>query len=75
MMSFTIMFTSTLLLSAVTDADALDVLYETISASAREMGPTLPRYMVPMRIVLPAPFRLEVRFRVRPTVAVALMVS
>lgn len=33
-MSFTIMFASTLLLSAVTDADALDVLYETVSATA-----------------------------------------
>ena len=34
MMSFAIMFTSTLLLSAVTDADALDVVYETVSATA-----------------------------------------
>jgi len=33
-MSFTIMFVSTILLSAVTHADALDVLYETVSATA-----------------------------------------
>lgn len=34
MMSFAIMFTSTILLSAVSDADALDVLFETVSATA-----------------------------------------
>ena len=34
MMSFAIMFTSTLLLSAVSDASALDVAYETVSATA-----------------------------------------
>jgi len=33
-MSFAIMFASTLFLSAVTNADALDVLYETVSATA-----------------------------------------
>ena len=33
-MSFAIMFTSTVLLSAVTDANALDVVYETVSATA-----------------------------------------
>ena len=33
-MSFAIVFTSALLLSAVTDADALDILYETVSAAA-----------------------------------------
>ena len=33
-MSFIIMFTSTVLLSAVTDANALDVVYETASATA-----------------------------------------
>ena len=33
-MSFAIMFVSTLLLSAVTSADALDILYETVSATA-----------------------------------------
>lgn len=33
-MSFLIMFISTLLLSAVTDASALDILYETVSATA-----------------------------------------
>jgi len=34
MMSFAIMFISTILLSAVSDADALDVLFETVSATA-----------------------------------------
>ena len=34
MMSFAIMFTSTILLSAVTDADVLDVCFETASATA-----------------------------------------
>lgn len=34
MMSFAIAFAATLLLSAVTDADALDILFETISATA-----------------------------------------
>ena len=34
MMSFGILFASTLLLSAVTDAGALDVVYETVSATA-----------------------------------------
>ena len=33
-MSFLIMFLSTVLLSAVVDADALDILYETVSATA-----------------------------------------
>ncbi len=34
MMSFVIMFASTILLSVVTDADMLDVLFETVSATA-----------------------------------------
>lgn len=34
MMSFSIMFISTILLSAVSNADALDVLFETVSATA-----------------------------------------
>lgn len=33
-MSFIILFASTVLLSAVTDADALDIVYETVSATA-----------------------------------------
>lgn len=33
-MSFTIMFLATVLLAAVTDADALDIAYETVSATA-----------------------------------------
>ena len=46
MMSFAIVFASTLLLSAVTDADALDILFETVSATAtvgltRDLTPSL----------------------------------
>jgi len=46
MMSFAIMFTATIALSAVTEADALDVLYETVSATAtvgltRNLTPSL----------------------------------
>ena len=46
MMSFAIVFTSTVFLSAVTDADALDVVYETVSAAAtvgltRDLTPCL----------------------------------
>lgn len=46
MMSFGIMFTATIALSAVTDADALDVLYEAASATAtvgltRDLTPSL----------------------------------
>ena len=46
MMSFAILFASTLLLSAVTDADALDILFETVSATAtvgltRNLTPSL----------------------------------
>jgi trk system potassium uptake protein TrkH len=45
-MSFIIMFISTVLLSSVTDADALDVVYETVSATAtvgltRNLTPSL----------------------------------
>ena len=43
---FLIMFISTILLSVVTDADALDILYETVSATAtvgltRNLTPSL----------------------------------
>ena len=46
MMSFTIMFVSTILLSAVSNADALDIFYETVSATAtvgltRDLTPSL----------------------------------
>lgn len=44
-MSFVIMFISTVLLSAVTDANALDILYETVSATAT-VG--LTRNLTPM---------------------------
>ena len=45
-MSFGIMFVSTVLLSAVTDASALDIVYETVSATAtvgltRNLTPSL----------------------------------
>ena len=45
-MSFGILFVSTMLLSAVTDADSLDILYETVSATAtvgltRDLTPRL----------------------------------
>ena len=45
-MSFIIMFTSTVLLSAVTDASAMDIMYETVSATAtvgltRNLTPSL----------------------------------
>jgi trk system potassium uptake protein TrkH len=45
-MAFIVLFTSTLLLSTVTDADLLDILYETVSATAtvgltRNLTPTL----------------------------------
>lgn len=48
-MSFAIMFISTILLSAVTNADALDILYETVSATAtvgltRNLTPVLNAY-------------------------------
>jgi len=44
--SFMVMFTSTVLLSAVTDANALDIIYETMSATAtvgltRNLTPSL----------------------------------
>jgi trk system potassium uptake protein TrkH len=47
-MSFAILFGSTMLLCAVTDADALDILYETVSATAtvgltRNLTPYLNR--------------------------------
>lgn len=48
-MSFAIMFVSTILLSAVTNADALDIFYETVSATAtvgltRNLTPFLNMY-------------------------------
>ena len=45
------------------------------NASAREMGPTLPKYIVVMIMILPKTSRLAVRFLESPTVAVALTVS
>lgn len=53
-MSFTIMFVSTVLLAAVTDAPALDILYETVSATAtvgltRNLTPSLS---LPGRLII-----------------------
>ena len=45
------------------------------SAMAREIGPTLPKYIVTIIMILPSMFRLDVRLRVSPTVALALTVS
>ena len=45
------------------------------SATAREMGPILPRYMVKIIISFPAMLNKGVRFLESPTVAVALTVS
>ena len=45
------------------------------NAIAIEIGPILPRYIVAIMISLPHTLRDEVRFLVRPTVAVALTVS
>ncbi len=44
-------------------------------AIIREIGPTLPRYMVMMIMILPQRFSSDVRLLVRPTVAAALTVS
>ena len=46
-----------------------------LNASNKEIGPTRPRYIVVMIIILPHRFKEGVKFLVRPTVAVALMVS
>ena len=46
-----------------------------LNASANEIGPILPKYMVAIIISLPQKFKVEVKFLVRPTVAVALTVS
>ena len=47
----------------------------TLNAIAREIGPTLPRYIVKIIMIFPKVLRRGVRFLVRPTVAVALTVS
>ena len=47
-------------------------LDEAANAIISEMGPTRPRYIVAVMISLPRSLRLGVKFRVRPTVAVAL---
>jgi hypothetical protein len=44
-------------------------------ATAREIGPTLPKYIVTIIMSFPNISRLEVRFRESPTVADALTVS
>ena len=45
------------------------------SATASEMGPTLPKYMVTMMMNFPTVLRFAVRLLERPTVAEALTVS
>ena len=54
---------------------ALRLAFFTLKARAREIGPTLPRYIVAIIISLPHRLSEGVRFLVRPTVAVALTVS
>ena len=46
-----------------------------VKARARDIGPTLPKYIVTIMIIFPNIFRLDVRFLDSPTVAVALTVS
>jgi hypothetical protein len=46
-----------------------------LRATAREIGPTLPKYIVAMIISLPTSLSVDVRLRESPTVAVALTVS
>ena len=46
-----------------------------LNAIAREIGPTLPKYIVLIMIIFPKRLRDEVRFLESPTVAVALTVS
>lgn len=45
------------------------------NANAREIGPTLPRYIVAITIAFPMILRHGVRFLDSPTVAVALIDS
>ena len=46
-----------------------------LKAMAKEIGPTLPMYIVAIIIILETVLRLAVRFLDKPTVAVALTVS
>ena len=46
-----------------------------LNATASEIGPTRPKYIVAMMIPFPISFRNGVRFLDNPTVAVALTVS
>lgn len=74
-MSFFIMFASTVLLSAVTDASALDILYETVSATAtvgltRNLTPFLNVWgklivIVTMYLGRVGPISLAIAFRIR----------
>lgn len=76
-MSFIIMFTSTVLLSAVTDADLLDVIYETVSATAtvgltRNLTPFLNMWgkfiiIVTMYLGRVGPISLAVAFNTKKT--------
>lgn len=74
-MSFLIMFTSTVLLSAATEASALDIVYETVSAAAtvgltRNLTPFLNKYgkmivIVTMYLGRVGPISLAVAFQTK----------
>ena len=74
-MSFTIMFLSTILLSTVTDATALDIVYETVSATAtvgltRNLTPLLNTFgkiiiIVTMYLGRVGPISLAIAFSLR----------
>ena len=54
---------------------ALGECFCVLSAINSEMGPTLPRYIVAIITIFPNKLRVDVKFLVKPTVAVALTVS
>ena len=75
--SFMIMFISTILLSAVTDADVIDIAYETVSASAtvgltRDLTPKLNLWgkiiiIVTMYLGRVGPISLLIAFKIKRT--------
>ncbi len=74
-MSFIIMFTSTVLLSAVTDASMLDIIYETVSATAtvgltKNLTPILDNWgkliiIVTMYLGRVGPISLAIAFKIK----------
>lgn len=54
---------------------ALGEAFCVLSAINNEMGPTLPRYIVAIITIFPNKLRVDVKFLVNHTVAVALTVS